>query len=66
MVVKNQFFYIIPSHWFPVHHQIAALNRVFNDDIESRNDLGVAREIRRVIVPKKIIMIFISFFIIDF
>ena len=49
-----------------MHHEIAALNRVFHDDIESWNDLGVAREIRRVIVPKKIIMIFISFFIIDF
>ena len=36
-----------------MHHEIAALNRVFHDDIESRNDLGVAREIRRVIVPKK-------------
>ena len=44
-----------------MHHEIAALNRVFHDDIESRNDLGVAREIRRVIVPKKIILIFFHY-----
>ena len=60
-MVDIKFFYIISSRWFPMHHEISALNRVFHDDIKSRNDLGGAREIRRVIVPKKIILIFFHY-----
>ena len=52
IVVEKKHFYPILSHWFQIHHEIAARYRVFHDHIKTRINMGDAREIRILIEPK--------------
>ena len=52
IVVKKMHLFPILSHWFQIYHEIAARYRVFHDHIETRINMGDAREIRILIEPK--------------